>query len=351
MSWLEIKYANQLGARLQRFKVKKNKPYIANFRCPYCGDSKTNKLKARGYFLEHKGSIVVVCHNCDVKTNLDKALQFLDPALHKTYVIEKLRERATESTTSTVVQSTFEADISKFAKRRFEKFEPLKKLKKVSQLPNEHIAKKYCVSRQIPFDKHFKLYYVPKFKQFTNELLPGKFETAEDGTLSNDSGRLLIPLIDGEGIMFGYQGRALNNDKIRYITIVLDESKPRLFGLDTVDYSKDIIVVEGPIDSLFVPNAIAMAGGDNGDIEKIGAKDKIIFCYDNEPRNKDTVKRMEKMIDKGYRVMIWPTAIVQKDINDMVLNGLSQEEISGIIYRNTYSGLMAKLKLQEWKKV
>jgi len=347
MLWIDIKYCNLASSKFPRYKVKKQKPFQANFRCVYCGDSKNNKYKTRGYLLENsKGYVVYHCHNCGVSTSFDSALKFVDPILHKEYVLEKYEERATQAVTSTVSDNVFQPDMSKFAKRRFEKFEPLKELKKVSQLQPDHIAKKYVVSRQIPSNKHYLLYYCPKFKEFTNKLIPGKFENTD-----NDSGRLLIPLIDREGTMFGYQGRALNNDKIRYITIVLDESKPRLFGLDTLDTKQDVIVVEGPIDSLFLPNAIAMAGGDNGDIEKIGLDDKLIFCFDNEPRNIDTVKRMKKMIDKGYRVTFWPSNIQQKDVNDMVLNGLNQEEISGIVYRNAKKGMQALLELQKWKKV
>lgn len=346
MLWIDIKYANLASSKFPLYKVKKQKPHQANFRCVYCGDSKTNKYKARGYILEFKGSLVYHCHNCGISTSFDNALKFVDPMLHRDYVLEKYRERSTQVVTSTISDVTFQPDMSKFAKRRFEKFEPLKELKKISQLQPDHIAKQYVVKRQIPSDKHYMLYYVPRFKEFTNKLIPNKFET-----LDHDGGRLLLPLLDRDGSFFGYQGRALDNNTIRYITIVLDETKPRLFGLDNIDIKQDIIVVEGPIDSLFLPNAIAMAGGDNGDIETIGLGDKLIFCFDNERRNVDTVRRMKKMIDKGYRVCIWPDQIKEKDINEMVLKGLNQEEISGIIYRNTKSGIQALLELQRWNKL
>lgn len=346
MLWIDIKFANMLASNLAMFKVKKTNPYLSNFRCPYCGDSKSNKYRARGYLFEHKGSLVYKCHNCDMATNFDGLLKFIDQEKHKEYSLEKYRERSTQTTFSALTDNKFVSDIGKFSKQRFEKFEPLKKLKKISQLDNNHIAKKYCLQRQIPANKHYILYYCPKFKQFTNNLLPDKFPNLE-----NDRDRLLIPLIDRDGMFFGYQGRALNSDKIRYITIVLDPSKPRVFGLNTIDLKQDVVVVEGPLDSLFLPNAIAMAGGDNGDVEKLGINDKLVFCYDNEPRNEDTIKRMEKMIEKGFRVVVWPNNIVYKDINEMVLNGLCQEEISCIISNNTYNGLSAKLKLQEWKKV
>lgn len=347
MLWIDLKYANILGSRLNRFKVRSQKPFIAQFRCHYCGDSATNKYKTRGYLIEKGSRILYYCHNCHKSTTLGNALRDIDTTLHSEYMLDTLKEKAgTSHTLFDTSYSTFKSDISKFAKRRHENFEPFKTLKKVSQLPNDHIAKRYCIQRQIPASQHYRLYYTDSFKKFTNTCVPGKFSSTD-----NDSSRLIIPFIDQNGYVYGYQGRALDNDKVRYITIMIDETKPRLFGFDTVDISKDIIVTEGPIDSFFVPNAIAMCGGDNTEIDKLNLKDRIIFCLDNEPRNKDTVGRMLKAIEKGYRVCIWPSNIEQKDINEMVLNGLCQEEISGTIFSNTYNGLSAQLKLQEWKKV
>jgi hypothetical protein len=116
--------------------------------------------------------------------------------------------------------------------------------------------------------------------------------------------------------------------------------------------SKDIYVVEGPIDSLFLPNGIASAGGDLiGPLQQLDVqKQQFVVVYDNEPRNKHIVKNIEKAIDSGYRVCIWPTTMEQKDINDMVLAGYSIDKVKNIINECTYSNAKAQLHLAIWRK-
>ncbi len=349
MLWIDVKYANMISSRLAGFSLNNNKPYLANFRCHYCGDSSKNKGKKRGYLLEKGGAnfLIYFCHNCGKSTAFGRALKDIDPIIHQEYVLEKLREGGSSIRETT---TTFQPDIGSFAKRRFEKFDALKSIKKISQLPVDHPARKYVEKRQIPSNIHYKLYYAPKYMHWTNSLIPDKF-SAE--ALKKDEPRLVIPFIDADGRVFAFQGRSFDpNSKLRYITIVLDESVPRVYGLDSMDRTKDVIVVEGPIDSLFLPNSVALAGGDNSDIDRVVPKDKTIFLFDNEPRNKDTIKRIEKAIDAGYQVSFFPDNIQSKDVNDMVTKeGLSVEEISGIVYRNAVSGLQAKLKLATWRKV
>jgi len=348
MLWIDVKYANMISNRLGRYSLKNNKPFLANFRCHYCGDSAKNKGKSRGYLIEKGGAdfLIYFCHNCGKSTAFGRALKDIDPILYQEYTLEKLRESGSNREVST----TFQPDIGSFAKRRFEKFDALKALKKISQLPVDHPARKYVEKRKIPSNLHYKLYYATKYMTFVNSIVPDKF-SAE--ALKKDEPRLVIPFIDADGRVFAFQGRSFDpNSKLRYITIVLDESAPRIYGLDTMDRSKDVIVVEGPIDSMFLPNAIALAGGDNADINRVVSKDKAIFVFDNEPRNPDTIRRIEKAIDAGYQVSFFPDNIQSKDVNDMVTKeNFTIEEISGIIYRNAVSGLAARLKLATWRKV
>lgn len=270
-------------------------------------------------------------------------LKIIDPELHKQYVQEVFLEK------NNALPAPQAPDITKIQKPKYLVDSPLKTLKKVSQLPWDHPVKKYINGRKIPTRFHSKLFYAPRFKKWVNSIIPDKFKT-EDG----DEPRLIIPLIDKEQNCFGIQGRNFSKDGIRYITIIFDDSKPKVFGLDAVDFTKKVYVTEGPIDSMFLPNAIAMAGSDSVKVvDQLAGnyKNNIVFVYDNEPRNKDICRIMDKVIEMGYNITFWPEHIEQKDINDMIMvGGLTPEQIQLTIDVNTYNGLKASLKMSSWRK-
>lgn len=338
MIYVDNKYIGLITARLPLFK-RKNDTY--NFRCPLCGDSQNNKHKTRGYIYKKADSMLYYCHNCHASMSFGNFLKIIDPELHKEYVQEKFIEKNTSSNN--------QPDITKFSKPKFIVNSPLKTLKKISQLDWDHPAKKYIQKRLIPSWSHARLFYVPKFKKWVNRIIPDKFKSEDE-----DEPRLIIPLVDAEGECFGVQGRSFSPDGIRYITIIFDDTKPKIFGLDQVDWNQKVYVTEGPLDSLFLPNAIAMAGSDGVNvIDQLAGvcKHNVVFVYDNEPRNKEICKIMDKVIDKGYNIVFWPDHIEQKDINDMVLSGIKQEDVKLIIDNNTYCDLQAKMKMVTWRKV
>jgi len=227
---------------------------------------------------------------------------------------------------------------------------PLKQLKKISSFSPESVVKQYVMNRKIPTEYHYKLFFCKEFKKWVNSFISDKFDTE---SLTREEPRLIIPFLDKENKLFGFQGRSFKKTTaLRYITIMLDEDKPKLYGLDTVDINKDIYVVEGPIDSMFLPNAIASAGSDITSNLNYVTEDmsKFIIVYDNEPRNKDINKKIARAIDSGYRVCIWPNSLELKDINDMHMAGMSIQKIVDLIQQNTYNGLEAKLKFAMWKK-
>ena len=138
----------------------------------------------------------------------------------------------------------------------------------------------------------------------------------------------------------------------RYISIHVDTDKPFIFGLDTINKNEKIYVTEGPIDSLFLPNALAMGSSNNlnGLKQVIDDPSKFVIVLDNEPKNKDICNIVEKAIDLGYNVCIWPSHIVEKDINEMVLAGTKPEDVKLVIDCNTVNGLEAKLRMTQWRK-
>ena len=310
-------------------------------RCPICGDSQKSKTKARGWILEKDNLALYYCHNCNASMSLKNLLKSIEPALYNEYIIDMGLERRIRSA-NTEIESPIETLVKK--QPSFKKKEsPLHGLKKVSQLEPEHFLKKYLQKRLVPGSKHYKLYYAPKFNEWVNSLLPGKMPS------DLDEPRLVLPFIDSNGNVFGFQGRALRSSSLRYITIMLDESMPKVFGLETINFNKKYYVTEGPIDSLFLTNSLAMAGAD-GNITGLKNTENAIFVYDNEPRNKQICQHIENCLNKGLQVCIWPKTIAQKDINDMVMAGLSQAAIELIIDENSYKGLSGKLELSNWRK-
>lgn len=327
----EIKYLQLLSPRLEKFKQKKD--FLWNFRCPLCGDSQKNKNKVRGFVFRVKGDLVYKCHNCQISLPLAKLIQELDPGLYKEYKLEKFKEN------NSVRQKV---DMRKV--KRIVSTTPIFKESKLSSLTpldnlnNSHPAKRYILARKLPVEA---LYYTEKFKEWTNEIKPGTFEDT-----SNDEPRIIIPFLDKEGNLFGYQGRSLSPTGLRYITVLLEEDHPKVFGLNNVTEDRTVYITEGPFDSLLLSNSVAMAGADiNTDCLHLG--DDCVYVYDNEPRNHQICERLLKQIHAGQKVVIWPSEIQEKDINDMFLAG---HDVQSVVESNTYSGLTAKLKFNQWRK-
>jgi transcription elongation factor Elf1 len=340
MDWIENKYLMLVSSRLPNFKRKSGN--VFNFRCPLCGDSETHKNKSRGYIYEKKGKSLFHCHNCTATMGVSNFIKTIDQNLYNEMQLEKLKDVKSPE------QTDLESFVEKMKKPVFLKSGPLKGLKKVSQLSPDHRVKKLVDARKIPTPYHAKLFSCPNFRNFTNNLIPGKFDT---DSLQRDETRLLIPFFDKDKNVHAYQGRALGESAVKYITIVIDESIPKVYGLDTVNFDRSVYVLEGPIDSMFIPNSIATAGGDLVSAISSFHKDKLVVVYDNEPRSRDTIKKLDKAILQGYNIVIWPENLEHKDVNDMVLAGMSSEFITHILKTNTYRDLAAKMALTKWSKV
>ena len=323
-------YARLISSRLDKFKHVKSGTY--NFRCPYCGDSEKHRNKARGYLFTKNSGLVYKCHNCGVGRSFGNFLKDQAMDLYDEYVMERYKAGLTGKGRN-VADPTFKTEKPKFKKKG--------ELQSIERLNNEHPAVGYLQGRQIPKEHFANLYYTDKFCTWVNTQKP----TFKD--VKKDHPRIIIPFIDTNGEWFGFQGRSLNpDDKLRYITIMLDESRIKVFGLDRVDFDKTVYITEGPIDSLYIDNAIAMAGADV-DWSLLSNKEAV-FVFDNEQRNKEIITRMEKVIEKGYEIVIWPENLQEKDLNDMYIAG---HDVQSLVEFNTYSGLQAQIKLSEWKKV
>jgi len=340
MLYIDTKYASILGTQLRNFR--QVKPYTWNFSCPVCGDSSTNKSKARGYILNFKGGLTYKCHNCGLSCNFGNLLKRVDSRLYDEYVLERYKENASKYTDHKDVGSLLPKETAKVVEWEDEVLSSLKRLDKLSL---DHPAVKYLTKRQIPQKYWNKLYFAPKFKTFVNSIQP-KFQEPIVG----EHPRMIIPYFNSHGKCFAFGARAYGDEEPKYFTIKVGEEVEKIYGLDRVDYSRRVYVVEGPIDSLFIPNAIAVSGAsfDTPTIRQLLTNATIVM--DNEPRNKDIVKQMSKYIDKGYSVVMYPDTVHEKDINDMVLAGRTPQEVLDLINTNTFSGMEAKLRFSEWKK-
>jgi len=336
-SYIDVKFVNLISSQLQQFKKKGD--FLWNFRCPYCGDSQKSRTKARGFVYRKKNDLFFKCHNCGVGTTLGNLIKNIDFKIHKDYIFERYKKGV--KTNNPEPEFKFNVPI-------FRKKDILKNLKSISDLSTDHPARKFVEKRLIPSESFSDLYLCESFYKFTNTLIPNKFPS-----LDGDHPRLLIPFRDEEGEIFAYQGRAFGNEQPKYITIKLKE-RDKIFGLNRVTKDKHIYMVEGPLDSLFLDNCIAMAGATFDKPLMIEGRlienDQLTVIFDNEPRNKEICREIKKIITTGRNVCLWPEYNSHKDINDMIVAGYTKHDIKNQIKQFTFSGATAKLRFTAWRK-
>lgn len=323
MDAVDNRFINLLSNRLERFK--KIKYDLYNCRCIICGDSQKNKSKARGYFYAKGNNTNYKCHNCGINISLNNFLKQVDPALHQDYILEKFKKKLTGK--------NFVVEAPKFTSTKIIVRDKLN----LSRASQHKKSKDYLESRKI---NPKKFYYAKEFKKWVNTIKP----TFDEKALYYEEERIVIPFYINRKLI-GFQGRTFGDSKIKYITIMLNEESPKVYNYDNIDNTKPVFILEGPFDSYFVENSIAMCGADVS-LEKLNIQNPI-YIYDNEPRNKEILHRMEKTIDNGLPIVIWPKTIKEKDVNLMVLSDLNVNEI---INQNIYTGLLATLNFNEWKK-
>ena len=335
--YIDKKYVSLLSPKLKNFKQRGE--FLWNFSCPVCGDSKKDKLKARGYIYKKKEHLFFMCHNCHTSTTFQKFLKDEDPMLYRDFVLDSFVQ---PNTTNTVV------DVKDFVSKPVFKEQPKSLLYsdavRVNGLNPYHPARKYLEDRKVPIDD---MWYAEDFANFVSVTFP-----AHAKTLYKEP-RIIIPFYNRDGQLLGIQGRSIDrHSKIKYITIKSDEENPKIFGWDKLNFDVPIYVVEGPIDSLFLNNSLATMDAALFNAPNIVGLDKDYrFVYDNEPRNKQIVSNMRKTIDLGYKICIWPNTVKEKDINEMVLSGLSPAILQHIIDINTHSGFEATMNLNIWSRV
>lgn len=338
---LDTKYLGFLSSSLNRFKKKGD--FLWNFRCPICLDSVKNKNKARGYVYKVKSDLYYKCHNCGVGLSFGNFLKMLNPQLYDEYSLERYVSgetgRKSHKSSKLILDKVQESNKTLFRAKPFD-------LPSITELPKEHVAVKYVLERHIPQKFYKLLFYSDDFQSWADVYTEGKYK--DKYKTSGSDPRLVIPFFGINGELTHIQARAIISTTMRYVTLKLIETAPKLYGIERWNYNEVGFCVEGPIDSLFLPNAIASADSDLcSSVEKLDNTEKLILVHDNEPRNEEVCRQLLKSITSGYRVVIWPENIKQKDINDMVLDMIP---VVDICVKNSFSNLEALLRYNKWKK-
>jgi transcription elongation factor Elf1 len=338
--YLQIKYARIVGSSLDRWKITKESPFHAKSRCPICLDSAKSKSLCRFHIREYKDSIFTSCFNCGYSTNLSTFLKVYHTNIYSDYVFERYRVVGKDE--EPIIKDTPLEPTRIVSVKRSELG-----LDYIRDLDKTHPARLYVDSRRIP---EYPFMYAEKFYKLASE-----YNSDIDITkIPKDEPRLIIPFYDRSGNIFAFQGRDLSGKSTqKYITIIIDRKVPKIFGVDRVNLKKPVIIVEGPIDSLFLPNCLAAVNASLVSvakrIESVINRNLITLVYDNEPRNAQIVSMYADAIKDGYRIVIWPKECENfKDINDMSKAG---KDVKKIIENNTYSGLSAQMEFQKWKRI
>lgn len=337
--YLDEKYLLQMSSQLPLFKRKSKN--VFNHRCPFCGDSKKHPNKCRGFHYELKGSLVYKCHNCGKSCLTAMFIKELAPDVYKEYRMEVFKETKgmrIRDVPKKVHQNPVTLPLYESL------FDGL--MENIKNLPDDHKAVKLLTERMIPKDRWSDLYYLDDMRK-CGQLNPKMRKKLENIT----EDRLVIPYRDRRGHVIGITCRSFDPDAyLRYLAIPINEDAPQVFGYNRLDLTKWVWVVEGAFDSMFIPNCVAVGGSNLKVVNRILAQQRKGLIFDCEPRNKDICKLINQAIKLNYTVVLLPDT-GYKDINAMVQGGITPDKIMAMIKDNTYQGLQAKMRFQQWKKV
>ena len=338
------KYLNMVASSLDGFAWKKAD--LANFRCPYCGDSKKNKRKARGFMYTKGNDMFYRCHNCSVSTTMYKFLEKVSPTFCREYSLERWKggENGHSNYKKPVIKIEF--DNSRIIGSGI-----LKDFNKISELETDHPARQYLASRLIPDASLDGIYYSDNFYKFWKDYNKELFTDDDVPTISQDK-RVVFVIRNFSGDIVGLTGRSIMpKTNLRYLNLkVKDGVDCCMYGAELVNTGKTVYVLEGPIDSIFIENSVAICGISKGNNLTNYFSD-FVYVLDNEPRNKEVVAIYEKLIEKDCKIVIWPENLKYKDINEMIMDGYSKEKINTMVKENTCGGITSKLRFSKWKKI
>jgi hypothetical protein len=353
MHFITKKFINSISVRLNNFKWTTTEK--ASCSCPLCGDSKKSKRKARGSFYTYKNVDLYHCYNCGDAQSFDWFLSNFDSFLYREYKLELFKDSINPSYSFYVPPKNLEEDVDENldvfkTQKENPETEEIKSplifcdLKTFSELREDHPARSYASKRKLN-DFFDLIYYIPNFPKWASD----RFEQLEKWSKVEKHPRLLLPCYDYDNSFMGFSARAFGKEQVKYCTFRLHkDSKYFLFGMDRVDTSKKVNVVEGPIDSLMIDNAVAVM---SSSLNSINIFSDYVYIFDNQPRNKEIISLIRKAIEDNKNVLIWPENFEHKDLNDAICAGITKKDLMKIIEDNTVKGLEARLKFDKWRKL
>ena len=342
----DIEFMNFVSSRITRFEwIQSGMMPVGIGRCPFCGDSKRSESKRRFYVFSDTRSagrsdnLILHCHNCGYHKFFPQFLEEMDQALYKEYrmrifvdkggVVEKKKVKAAIPPRPFGISS---AEGAERAARAVKLAPPL--CVPLSDLEEAHVARQYIRSRRLP---EIEFYWSEDFTA-TSEAFGRK------DVRFKPEGRIVFCLRGEDGETMAIQGRSLNpKSTAKYITIKKDAQSRKVWGLDRANFGEQVIVVEGALDAMCLPNAVATT---DNNLLSVRGRD-MLYCPDNQYRNADIAARVEQIIAAGEPVVIWPASFHYKDINAAVIDGV---DIMQVIKDNTFSGLRAKLRWADINK-
>lgn len=304
---------------------------VFNAECPVCKEGKSAGRSRRLFYFPHKGYLF--CHNCskswrpfewvrEVTTlSIPEILKRNSEKSGEVYQSIQKYTKIPVETDKLVIPDLPEnsIDLTDFTQTEFYKDNKFVKL-----------ALEYCRSRRL-------LTATNSCKKF--------YISLEDRVHKN---RLVIPFYGDNNKIICYQTRALTSKQFpKYLTKF---GEKELFGLNNIDASIPyVFVFEGPIDSMFVKNGIAMASLAPTEKQLQQLNNLIgfepIFVFDNDKNNKQTAKKIEKYIKDKKKIFIWPKEFSKfKDFNEICCN-LELDEIPWkFVQKNTAVGPEALIR-------
>lgn len=311
--------------------VHKKYQNVFNAECPICREGKSAGRSRRLFYFPHKQYFY--CHNC---VQSWRPFEWVKEVTGWTFpeIVSKNREKEQVLQVKPLVSTTKQA----------------KPLVQVPDLPENSID--LTDPTQTSFyqnNKYIKLAldYCEKRRLFTATNTCKRFYLSlEDKVHKN---RLVIPFISNNNKINCYQTRALTENQFpKYLTKF---GEKELFGVNNIEEQIPyVFIFEGPIDSMFVKNGLAMAslaptGHQLQQINNLIGYEQI-WVFDNDKNNKQTHKKIEKYVSEGKKIFIWPKEFSKfKDFNEICCSLELNEIPWKFVVKNSAKGSEAAIKL------